>query len=298
MSLPTRSFPVIDAHQHIWDPARARYDWLGPDSPAINRAILFDELVPQLELAGVDRTVLVQSADNLEDTALMVEAAAAHPQVAGIVAYAPLERPDAAAPVIAGYGADPLIVGVRTLIHNQPDPDWLLRPDVDRSLGLLEDAGLTFDVVAVLPRHLELVPIVARRHPGLKLVIDHLGKPPIGLPDREPWWSLIAAAADAGPLVHGKVSGLYAASADLGSWTPATVRPMLQRALEAFGADRLMFGGDWPISILAGGYQRVWEGLGELFAELGDADRERILGLTAAEFYSLDPARLAPGIAQ
>lgn len=284
--------PFIDAHQHIWDPSRAEYDWLGPDSPQINRAILFDELVPQLDRAGVDHTVLVQSADNLEDTALMVEAAAVYPQVAGIVAYAPLERPDAAAPVIARYASDPLIVGVRTLIHNQADPDWLLQPAVDESLSLLEAAGLTFDVVAVLPRHLELVPILAQRHPGLRLVIDHLGKPPIGLPDREPWWSLIEAAADAGPQVHAKVSGLYAATSDLAAWTPASVRPMLHRALEVFGADRLMFGGDWPISLLAGGYQRVWEGLGELFDELHPADRDSILGLTAARFYGLDPARL------
>jgi L-fuconolactonase len=285
------TFPIIDAHQHIWDPSRARYDWLGPEMAPIDRAIGFDEVVPLLAAAGVDRTVLVQSADNLDDTALMVEAAASYSQVAGIVAYAPLERPDDAAPVIAAYAADPLIVGVRVLIHTIPDPDWLLRPEVDESLGLLEAAGLTFDVVAVLPRHLELVPILAQRHPGLKMVIDHLSKPPIGLADREPWWSLIAEAAS-GPLVHAKVSGLYSATADMAAWTPESVRPFVDRALELFGPTRLMYAGDWPISILAGGYQRVWEGLAGVFADLPSADREHILGRTAAKFYSLDEARL------
>ncbi len=285
------TFPVIDAHQHIWDPARARYDWLGPDSPEINRRFTFDELAPQLAAAGVEHTVLVQSADNAEDTALMVEAALAHPEVAGIVGYAPLERPDAAAAVIAAYASDPLIVGVRTLIHTQADPDWLLQPAVDASLSLLEQAGLTFDVVAVLPRHLELVPILAQRHPGLKMAIDHLGKPPIGLADREPWWSLIASAAGS-PLVFAKVSGLYSATADLGSWTPEGVRQFFDRALEVFGPTRLMFGGDWPISILAGGYARVWAGLGELFSNLSASEREQVLGRTAASFYSLDRRRL------
>ena len=264
--------PVIDAHQHIWDPARARYDWLGPDSPEINRAFTFDEIAPQLAAAGVGHTVLVQSADNAEDTDLMVEAAAAHPEVAGIVGYAPLERPDAAAPVIAAYASDPLIVGVRTLIHTQADPDWLLQPAVDKSLGLLEQAGLTFDVVAVLPRHLELVPILAQRHPGLKMVIDHLAKPPIGLDSREPWWRLIAEAAS-NPMVFAKVSGLYSATPDRGRGRPrACVRSSTAR-VDCFGPTRLMYGGDWPISLLAGGYDRVWDGPGVLVRRGPDGRR-------------------------
>ena len=285
------SFPVIDAHQHVWDPTRAEYDWLGPDLFAINRAIDFDELAPELRSAGVDFTVLVQSADNAEDTQLMVATAARHPEVAAIVGWAPLQDPERARPTIAAYADNPLMVGVRTLIHTQPDPDWLLRKEVDVSLGLLESAGLPFDVVAVLPRHLELVPIVASRHPGLRIVIDHLAKPPIGLPDREPWWSLIEAAA-AHPLVYAKVSGLYSATADVASWTPESVRPFFDRALSTFGADRLMYGGDWPISLLAGGYARVWAGLGELFAELTPREREMMLGRTAAEFYQISPANL------
>ena len=167
----------------------------------------------------------------------------------------------------------------------------MLGPAVDESLGLIEERGLTFDVVAVLPRHLELVPIVGERHPGLRMVIDHLSKPPIGLDDPEPWWSLIEAAA-ANPLVSGKVSGLYAASGDPAAWTSDLVRPYFRRALDVFGPERLMYGGDWPISVLAGGYAAVWEGLSTLFAELDATEREYVLGRSAAEFYRIAPERL------
>ncbi len=285
------AFPVIDSHQHVWDPARAEYAWLGPELAPINRAFGMEELLPELAAVGVDATVLVQAADNADDTALMVATADAHPEVAAIVGYAPLERPAEVAETLARWQGDSRMVGVRTLIHNQADPDWLLRPDVDEGLGLLEEAGIAFDVVAELPRHLELIPVLSERHPGLRMVIDHLAKPPIGLADREPWWSLIAAAAE-NPNVFGKVSGLYSATGAPDAWTTEQVRPFFDRAVELFGPARLMYGGDWPVAILAGGYTRLWEGLAPLLASLSSEDRERVLGRTAADFYRIDPARL------
>ncbi|WP_353827750.1 amidohydrolase family protein [Agromyces sp. SYSU T0242] len=285
------SHPVIDTHQHIWDPKRAVYDWLGPDLAPIDRPIYFDELRHELRAAGVDFTVQVQSADDPDDTELMIESASMHPEVAGIVAYAPIERPAECAAAVEAWAGDPLIVGVRTLIHTQPDPDWLLRPDVDEGLSVLEAAGLTFDVVSVLPRHLEHVPVIAERHPDLRLVIDHLSKPPIGLTDREPWWSLIAAAAEH-PNVHAKISGLYSATDDLAAWSTESIEPFVDRAVEVFGFDRLMYGGDWPISILAGGYTKVWNGLRPIFDRLEPHEREQVLGRTAATFYRLSPDRL------
>ncbi len=278
---------IIDAHQHVWDPSRARYDWLTSELAPINRTIGFDELRPQLRAAGVDATVLVQSADNDDDTELMVQTAAANPEIVAIVAYVPLDRPAVAAERLAGLRRNPLVVGVRNLIHDIPDPDWLLRPDVDEGLSVLEDSGATFDLVAVLPRHLEHVATLSEKHPRLKIVIDHLAKPPVGLPDREPWWTLIERAAE-NPLVYAKVSGLYSATADSAAWTVASVTPFVERALEAFGADRLMYGGDWPISVLSGGYQRVWDGLSTIIGELDQEDQGRILGGTAVEFYGID----------
>jgi len=284
-------YPIIDAHQHVWDPARAAYPWLGPQHSPIDTRMTFEEVLPELRAAGVDFTVQVQSSDNPEDTELMRESAAAHPEVAGIVGYAPLDDPSTAAAVVAFWAADPLMVGVRTLIHEQPDPDWLLRPDVDEGLGILEAAGLPFDVVAVLPRHLEIISIISERHPGLRMVIDHLAKPPIGLDGDAPWARLIARAAE-NPNVHGKVSGLYSATERMEDWSTDLIRPFFDHALEIFGPTRLMYGGDWPISVLAGGYTRVWNGLLPLFDELGATDREQLLGRTAASFYGLDRARI------
>lgn len=285
------AFPIIDAHQHVWDPNRAYYDWLDESLAPINRVITFDQLIPELRDAGVEYTVQVQSADNFDDTRLMVESAAAHHEVAAIVGYAPLDRPEQAARTVESWQGDTRMVGVRTLIHNQADPEWLLRPNVDEGLTVLERAGLTFDVVAELPEHLALIPELSQRHPDLRMVIDHLAKPPIGLDEREPWWSAIEAAAQ-NPNVFAKVSGLYSAAGDPNQWTTEYVRPFFERALEVFGASRLMFGGDWPVSVLAGGYTRVWQGLQPLFDSVDAADREQLLGRTAADFYRIDPARI------
>ncbi|WP_243075845.1 amidohydrolase [Microbacterium sp. SS28] len=285
------TFPVIDAHQHVWDPARAAYDWLGPELSPIDGPMAFEDVAPELRAAGVDFTVQVQSADNPEDTALMRASAAAHREVAGIVGFTPLDDPAGTAATLDAWAGDSLMVGVRNLIHTKPDPDWLLRRDVDESLGLLAERGLTLDIVAVLPRHLELVPILSRRHPSLRMVIDHLGRPPIGLESLEPWRGLIAAAAE-NPLVHGKVSGLYSATTDMAAWTTDAIRPAFEHALDVFGARRLMYGGDWPISVLAGGYARVWAGLAPLFEEVAPDEREWLLGRSAAQFYRLDDARL------
>jgi L-fuconolactonase len=269
---------IIDAHQHVWDLDRAAYPWLGPETPVWNRTFTFGELKPQLARNGITGTVLVQSADNDDDTELMLAVADEHAEVAGIVVYVPLDRPDEAATRLTQLRKDPRVVGVRNLIHNQPDPDWILRPEVDEGLSVLEQAGVTFDYVAVLPRHLEHVPTLVERHPHLQIVIDHLAKPPVGSADTEPWWSLIAAAA-ASPSVFGKLSGLYG--------EPAALQPFVDRALEVFGPGRLMYGGDWPISVASGGYDVVFEGLMETLSGLTEAERSAVLAGTAQRFYRL-----------
>lgn len=285
------AFPIIDAHQHIWDPSRANYSWLGDDLPSINKSFAFEDVQPELERAGIDFTVQVQSADNAEDTQLMVESAARHPQVAGIVGYAPLGNPEETAQTLDEWVKTDLFVGVRNLIHTQPDPEWLLRPDVNEGLSVLEDYGFTFDLVATFPLHLGLVPLLSEKHPNLKIVIDHLGKPPIGVEGVENWGKLLLEAAQ-NPLVSAKVSGLYSATADMSDWSTETIKPFFDFALEAFGSERLMYGGDWPISLLAGGYTATWSGIKPLLDNLNDIERENILGRSAFKFYGLSKTRL------
>jgi L-fuconolactonase len=285
---------IIDAHQHVWDLSRAEYPWLDAGAAPIDRTMELDEIVPAMRRIGVGATVLVQSADNEGDTANMLRVADAHPEVVAVVAWVPLDQPDRAAEMLARLRGDDRVVGIRALVHTNPDPQWILRPDVDEGLGLLEAQGVPFDYVVESPAALALLPELSERHPALSIVVDHLGKPPVGGTDAERvvWRRLLEAAA-ANPRITAKVSGLYAASGRMGDWTLDAIRPFVDDSLEMFGAGRLMMGGDWPISVLAGGYERTWGALLALAAELEPAEAAALLGETAAAVYSIAPARLA-----
>jgi L-fuconolactonase len=275
---------VIDAHLHLWDIGRLRYEWLlRPEHQAINRTFGFEDFRERAAAAGVDRAVLVQAADDAEDTAAMFEIADAHREIAGVVAWVPLDQPELVVEQLDQLSGRSKFAGIRNLIHDQPDPDWLLRPDVGAGLALLESADVPLDVVSVLPRHLSHVPVLSERYPALRMVIDHLSQPPIGRADWEPWRTLISDAAR-NPRVCAKLSGLYPDGVD---WSGADVRPFVEFALELFGADRLMFGSDWPVSELAGGYAKVWAELSKIFDQLSATERAAVLGGTARGFYAL-----------
>ncbi len=276
---------VIDAHQHFWDPERVSYPWLATAYPELNRRYGFDDLAPFLSASGVAATVLVQSEDDEADNDLMLEIASRHQEIAGIVAWAPLQEPLALEETIARLRTTDKFVGVRVLIHNRPDPDWIVREDVLEGLSVLEQHDLTFDVVAVLERHLELVPVIAERFPKLRLVIDHLAKPPLGR-DLAPWSERLRRAA-AHPNVFAKVSGLYPAQGDRHPWTVDDIRPAFDTALDAFGAERLMFGSDWPICEVAGGYLLITRALLELASGLSHTERSALRGDTAVRCYGL-----------
>jgi L-fuconolactonase len=275
----------IDAHQHFWNFERIPYHWPTAAEEPIFRTFEEPDLEFDLDVCGVGATVLVQAMDAYVDTEYMLEVAGRWPRARGVVGWVPLTKPDEAAAALDRFQQDPRFVGVRHLIHEDPDPDWLLRDDVAAGLGLLAERGVAFDVVAVLPRHLEHVPVLAERHPGLRMVIDHLAKPPIAEGGWQPWADLLAAAG-AAPNVYAKVSGLNTA-ADAESWTADDLRPYVEHAVSVFGPDRLMFGSDWPVALLAGDYGRVWHATQELLADLDPADRDRILGGTAMEFYRI-----------
>jgi L-fuconolactonase len=281
--------PVVDAHQHLWDPATGWYGWLAQEPEVLQRAFTFDEARDALDALDVVGTVLVQAADRDEDTDAMLAEAAVNPRVLGVVGYVPLEQPERAARRLAELQTESAFVGVRNLIHDQPDPDWLRRPDVAEGLGLLEAAGVPFDLVAVLPRHLEHVGYLSERFPELSIVIDHLAKPPIGTDRRQPWYDLMAAAAG-NPRVSAKLSGLYRA----GDGPPATdddLRPWISDALELFGPERLLVGSDWPVAEAAGGYLPVTGSVIRVVRDLlDDGGAARVLAGTAAAVYGLHPS--------
>ncbi len=275
----------VDAHQHFWNLERVAYPWLsGADGP-IFRTIEAPELEPQLREAGMDRTVLVQAANSAEDTAYMLEVADRYEWVGGVVGWVPLCDPDEAGRQLERLCRHPKFKGVRHLIHNEADPDWVVQDRVLAGLEVLASFGLPFDVVAVFPHHLRHVPTLAERVPGLRMVIDHLAKPPIRTREMEPWAGQLAAAA-AYPQVYAKVSGLNTA-ADWETWGAADLLPYVEHALDVFGPGRLMFGSDWPVLTLAGDYARVWRETLAVLAPLGVQERSQILGATAARFYGL-----------
>jgi L-fuconolactonase len=285
--MPEVAPAAVDAHQHVWDPARAVYPWMTPALDRLRRPFDHADVVAEQAEVGVGATVLVQAADNLEDTANMLRVARAHPQVAGVVAWVPLDDPAAAARLLDGWHqtGEP-VVGVRHLVHREADPDWLLRPQVQDGLAVLAERGLTFDVCAETAPLLRHVPTLAARHPALSLVVNHLGKPPIRERGWQPWADLLTAAAEA-PNVTAKVSGLNTA-ADPEQWSSADFRPYVDHALEAFGPYRLMYGGDWPFALLAAdSYTQIWAGIRGCLDGLDPAALWAVLGGTARRVYGL-----------
>jgi L-fuconolactonase len=277
---------IIDAHTHIWRRDSGDYGWITPGLTALDHDFGLDDVVDEAAAVGVDRFVLVQAADTSGDTDRMLAEAASHPQVAGVVAWLPLAEPDLAT-AIEGRVATGQVVGVRVLIHDMADGDWVLRDDVGAGLEALAEAGLPFDFVTGGPDALALIPHLVQRHPSLRIVIDHLGKPPIGADAAafDHWSSLLRAAA-ASPNVAAKLSGLASAVGAPDSWTVADLRPVVAEAVDAFGPDRLMYGGDWPVCLLAGGYTRTFDGV-HAALDVSAPELERIHRGTATEWYGL-----------
>jgi L-fuconolactonase len=280
--------PVIDAHHHLWDPALADYPWMTDDLAPIRRRFDVDDLVPLLVAASVDATVLVQTRSSADESREFLVTAAGSDRIAGVVAWVDLTNPgiaDELAALRAGPGGDRL-VGIRHQVHDEPDPDWLLRPDVVRGLVAVERAGLVYDLL-VRARELPAALEIARTMPGLRFVIDHLAKPPIRDGAMSPWAERLAPFG-ALPNAWGKLSGLLT-EADWASWTLDDLQPFVDRALAVFGPDRLLFGSDWPVSLLAAPYPRVVETAGALIQGLGAAERDAVMGGTAVEVYGLRP---------
>jgi L-fuconolactonase len=277
---------VVDAHHHLVDPARFDYPWLTPDLAAIDRRFGPEDLAPELAAAGIDRTILVQTISSIEETRAFLDIASRTPFIAGVIGWIDLTDRRAAATIDslrAGPGGDRL-VGIRHQVHDEPDREWLLRADVGRGLAAVEAASLTYDLL-VRPRELPAALTVARARPGLRLVIDHLAKPPIRSGELEPWLALLRPFGELGN-VWCKVSGLVT-EADWTTWQPGDLAPYVERAIEIFGPSRLMFGSDWPVCLLAASYARVVSVARDLSAGLSARDRDALFGEAAVRAYAL-----------
>jgi L-fuconolactonase len=280
----------VDAHHHLWDPGRRAYPWMDESVAAIRRPFGVEDLDAAAGPQGFEATVAVQAVSSVEETEELLAAAAASDRVAGVVGWVDLAGPEVAATLAAlrarpgGQG----LVGVRHQVHDEPDPDWLLRDQVVDGLAAVAAAGLVYDLL-VRERELPAARAVAQRLPELTLVVDHLAKPRIREAAMDPWAGELAALARH-PNVACKVSGLVT-EADWDAWTPTQLVPYVRHAVDVFGPERLLFGSDWPVCLLAAGYGQVVAATAEALerAGLGPAERDLVLGANARRLYRLPP---------
>ncbi|MEV4069240.1 amidohydrolase family protein [Nonomuraea fuscirosea] len=276
----------IDAHHHVWDLSARPHAWLEQRAMApVRRTFTLDDLAGPAAAAGVSRTVLVQVVADPAETREFLALAAGSPLVAGVVGWIDLTAPDAADALAELTALPGGLVGVRHGVQSEPDPAWLNRPDVRRGLAAVAAAGLAYDLLT-LPHQLPAAIDTVTALPELTFVLDHLSKPPIAAGELEPWRGRIRQLAER-PNVSCKLSGLVT-EADWTGWRVDDLRPYAEVVLEAFGPERVMFGSDWPVCLLAAEYGQVSRAADELCAGLSEAERAEVFAGTARRAYRLE----------
>lgn len=274
------SAPRIDAHQHVWSLARGDYGWLTPALAPIHRDFGPADLAPLLALHGIDRTILVQAAPTEAETRFLLGIAAGTPFVAGVVGWTDFEAPDISER-IAALSGNPLLVGLRPMVHDIEDDGWLARPALARAFEAMVGHDLVFDAL-LKPRHIRAALSLLERHPDLPVVIDHAAKPDLVSGDLAAWRDGIAALA-AHRQCFCKLSGLVTEAA--GNWTIETLRPVTEHLLASFGPVRLIFGSDWPVVTLRADYSCWFETATALLTDCSESERKAIFGGNAARLY-------------
>ncbi|MDP9375732.1 MAG: amidohydrolase family protein [Chloroflexota bacterium] len=277
--------PTVDAHNHFWDIERSDLYWMAPEAPELarlRRSFTPPDLKPEMDAVGVDRSVIVQAARSRRGNLWWLELAERYDYVGAVVGWVDPEAPDVGT-VLDEYRRHPAFRGVRTTAENVADPDWLARPGVRRGIGEVARRGLALDLL-VRTEHLPHVPRLAEEHPDLRMVVDHLAKPPIASGDLGLWRERLEALVPY-PRVWCKVSGLLTEAGP--EPTAERIRPVVEFALERFGAGRLMWGSDWPVCLLAADYRTTYETVAAALGPLPAADRAALFGGNAARFYEL-----------
>jgi L-fucono-1,5-lactonase len=275
----------IDAHQHFWRYEAADYGWIDEPMAALRRDFLPADLEPLLASAGFDATIAVQTCHTLDETAWLLDLADRHPFIAGVVGWVDLQSPEVRSQLDRFAGRRKLR-GVRHVVQAEPDPRFLMRPDFERGIAMLQELGLSYDIL-VYPRHLVVAAEFARVFAGHPLVLDHLGKPDIRSGGIRPWARDLRRLAECSN-VSAKLSGLVT-EADWKAWTPAQIEQCLDVAFDCFGPERLMIGSDWPVCTVAGDYGRVMRVVTGYLDRRPQAERDAVLGGNAARFYRIDP---------
>lgn len=278
---------VIDAHHHFWDPARADYPWMaGPEMAPIRRPFGPADLAPLLAANGVAASIVVQCRPDETETEEFLATAAGTNFVVGVVGWVDLEHPDVGARLdhLLRRPDGAKLVGIRHQVHDEADPGWLTRTAVQRGLAAVFERGLTYDLL-VRCRELPAALAVAKEFPSGRFVLDHAAKPPIAAGFDQNWAARLAALARC-PNVWCKISGL-ATEARWHDWNAARLRPAVDHAWRCFGEDRLVFGSDWPVCLLAGDYARIKTAAEACLTHHGQATLDKARGANAIAAYKL-----------
>jgi len=277
----------IDSHQHFWRYEPAQYPWIGERMGVLRRDYLPGELEPLLRASGFEGTGAVQAQQAAAETDWLLELAERHAFIRGVVGWVDLcaANVDEA---LERYAARPKLVGVRHIVHDEPDDDFLLRPDFRRGVGRLRAHGLVYDLL-LFPKHLPRAATLVAELPEQPFVLDHIAKPFIRDGVVSPWKEDLRRLASF-PNVTCKLSGMVT-EARWKAWRPADMHPYLDAVLEAFGPSRLMIGSDWPVCLLAGDYDRTMDVVVDWTSRLSAPERDAILGGNAARVYLLDAGR-------
>jgi L-fuconolactonase len=278
---------MIDAHHHFWWTGRHKYTWPAQVGDRFARDFTPDDLGPELARCGIKGTVLVQVLHQVGgETEECLDLSNEVDFVRGVVGWLPLADPDATAHALERLrGRGGKLVGVRHLISNEPDPRWLLQDGVIESLKLLAAAKLAFDAIPVTAAQFESVLDVAERLPELKLVLNHLGRPPIPEQGWEPWATQIARAAE-----HRNVSIKLSIGLDIimrWRWSTEAIRPYSDHVLDLFSSNRVMAASNWPVILLGASYEEAWNGITDLLTGLSADERHAVLGGSAKRIYGL-----------
>ncbi len=275
----------IDSHQHFWKLSRGDYGWLTPDMGVLYRDYLPADLEPILERHNIDKTVLVQAAPTVAETDYMLSLAAEHDSIGGVVGWLDMANPNFAR-LFDEYRQEPAFVGIRPMLHDLSDDAWVTQPLVLENLKLLAAHDFPFDFL-VRPQHLPHVLQVLEQAPHLRAVVDHIAKPLIKDRQFEPWASQLAAVAQH-EQVYCKLSGMVT-EADHANWTPADLKPYVEHTVSCFGPERVMFGSDWPVSLLAAQYADVIGALEQVLApQLDESGMAQVFGGNAGRFYGIE----------
>lgn len=276
---------VVDAHQHFWKTARGDYFWMDDSVAKIRRDILPEDLMPHAKACGIEATIAVQAAPTVAETDFLLELAEENSLIRGVVGWVDLES-GLAAKDLKRLSANPLFKGVRPMLQDIAATDWVLQASVLSNLSIAADLGLSFDAL-VQPRHLQAIDGLARAVPDLKIVIDHCAKPVIsGGADAGDAWRCDMAHLASHEQIHCKVSGL---ANEYGTgWAAKTLQPVVDHVVTEFGADRIMWGSDWPVLELEGSYTD-WFGCAQsMMQQLSDQERNAVFGETASRFYRIN----------